>query len=350
MTAVSETYGESCAGSRRRRACGRCGCCVSWVVAAAAIWVAAAAACPGSALDQTGAAFARRRGDRDPQRGAAAGARGAAPAVHARRRLPARPGRRRARAACSRDDVVPDDIRVDGFGDALLAALVIAAVSMVLQAVLGTNDDDEYTLRVTRRIARRQGARATDRRAGHRLPRDRRARAAGAARRDARRQRADDGALDRRGRLPARRVGDRPLVADRRQPGRASCSARTRTSRRSAGSRRRRGLHDGLLVAGRLRRDRAAPRTGDGTARRRRREPRQPALGRGGGDDPHREPHRTPRSGANPGYRAFFANGFNVTRALVLFFWEVALEVTAAARAPSAATCGRAGTAAASIR
>src|SRR3954466_12797305 len=28
---------------------------------------------------------------------------------------------------------------------------------------------------------------------------------------------------------------------------------------------------------------------------------------------------------ANPGYRAFFANGFNVTRSLVLFFFEVML-------------------------
>ena len=36
---------------------------------------------------------------------------------------------------------------------------------------------------------------------------------------------------------------------------------------------------------------------------------------------------------ANPGYRTFFANGFNVTRALVLFFWEVVLEWTAALRA-----------------
>ena len=36
---------------------------------------------------------------------------------------------------------------------------------------------------------------------------------------------------------------------------------------------------------------------------------------------------------ANPGYRAFFANGFNVTRALVLFFWEVVLEWVAALRA-----------------
>ena len=36
---------------------------------------------------------------------------------------------------------------------------------------------------------------------------------------------------------------------------------------------------------------------------------------------------------ANPGYRAFLANGFNVTRALVLFVWEVLLEWTAAIRA-----------------
>ena len=35
---------------------------------------------------------------------------------------------------------------------------------------------------------------------------------------------------------------------------------------------------------------------------------------------------------ANPGYRAFFANGFNVMRLLVLFFFEVFLELTAAGR------------------
>jgi len=35
---------------------------------------------------------------------------------------------------------------------------------------------------------------------------------------------------------------------------------------------------------------------------------------------------------ANPGYRAFLANGDNVTRTLVLFFWEVLLEWIAAAR------------------
>ncbi len=37
--------------------------------------------------------------------------------------------------------------------------------------------------------------------------------------------------------------------------------------------------------------------------------------------------------GVNPGYRAFFANGFNVTRVLVLFGWELFLEWTASLRA-----------------
>src|SRR5690606_16551120 len=35
----------------------------------------------------------------------------------------------------------------------------------------------------------------------------------------------------------------------------------------------------------------------------------------------------------NPGYRAFFANGFNVSRAIVLYIWELILEWTAAIRA-----------------
>ena len=52
-------------------------------------------------------------------------------------------------------DVLSDDVHVGSFGDALLAALVMSAVSLVLQVILGVNDDDEYTLRVTRRIAKR---------------------------------------------------------------------------------------------------------------------------------------------------------------------------------------------------
>ena len=49
--------------------------------------------------------------------------------------------------------------------------------------------------------------------------------------------------------------------------------------------------HDGLLVAGGLRGDRAPPRDRHRPAGRRRREPRQPALRRGRGGDPHRQPH-----------------------------------------------------------
>src|SRR3954454_6936084 len=54
--------------------------------------------------------------------------------------------------------IFPDHIRVDSFGDALLGALLIAAVSLVLEVILGTNADDVYSRRVPRRIARRQGA------------------------------------------------------------------------------------------------------------------------------------------------------------------------------------------------
>ncbi len=48
-------------------------------------------------------------------------------------------------------------IEVDSFGWALLAAVVIAAALIVLDVVLGVNDDDTFTFRVVRRIARRQG-------------------------------------------------------------------------------------------------------------------------------------------------------------------------------------------------
>jgi uncharacterized membrane protein YvlD (DUF360 family) len=48
-------------------------------------------------------------------------------------------------------------LRVDSFGWALLAALVIAAAMVVLDVILGVDDDDTYSLQVIRRIVRRQG-------------------------------------------------------------------------------------------------------------------------------------------------------------------------------------------------
>ena len=51
---------------------------------------------------------------------------------------------------------LPGAIAVDSFGSALLAALVIAAVSIALEVVTGTNDEDYYGLRVIQRVARRR--------------------------------------------------------------------------------------------------------------------------------------------------------------------------------------------------
>src|SRR3954454_669984 len=52
-------------------------------------------------------------------------------------------------------DIAPDALSVDGFGWALLAALAASAISVALHVAAGLNDDDVYTLRVIRRIARR---------------------------------------------------------------------------------------------------------------------------------------------------------------------------------------------------
>ncbi len=53
-------------------------------------------------------------------------------------------------------EIVPDAIAVDGFWWALLAALMVAAVSMAFEVVVGLNDDT-HMLRRTMRIARRSG-------------------------------------------------------------------------------------------------------------------------------------------------------------------------------------------------
>ena len=57
------------------------------------------------------------------------------------------------------DELFPDVLTIGSFGDALLAALVMAAVSIVIQVLTGTNDDDEYTLRVVKRVAAPPGGR-----------------------------------------------------------------------------------------------------------------------------------------------------------------------------------------------
>src|SRR6476620_895490 len=55
------------------------------------------------------------------------------------------------------DRITNGDLSVDSFWSALGVALVAAAVGVVLDVVFWTNDDDTYTYRVIRRIARRSG-------------------------------------------------------------------------------------------------------------------------------------------------------------------------------------------------
>ena len=50
-----------------------------------------------------------------------------------------------------------ESVQVDNFGWALAAALVVAAVTTVLQVLAGVDDDDSFGLRRTQRIARRVG-------------------------------------------------------------------------------------------------------------------------------------------------------------------------------------------------
>src|SRR5215218_4943078 len=302
---------------------------VSWATAAAAVAVAAAIV-PGFALEQSGAAFAVAA--------AIALLNAVVPPVLAALRLPFMlvAGFLLVLAADAlllqlAGDLLADDVRVDSFGDALLAALVMSAVSVVLEVIFGTNDDDAYTLRVTRRIARRQGATAPTEVPGIvfleidglALPILRDAMRDGSAPNMAR-WIAEDGyrlaewepdlssqtgasqagiLLGSNENIPAFRwvekEGGRMIACS--SP--ADCAELERRLATGRGLLADGGTSRGNLLSG---------------------EAEETILTVSRVDAERR---------ANPGYRAFLANGFNVTRALVLFVWEVALELTAATRA-----------------
>ena len=187
-------------------------------------------------------------------------------------------------------DLLDNTFTVDNFGWALLAALLVAAVSVFLEVIFGTNDDDTYTVRVVQRIARRQGGGDRNRRSRDHLPGDRRARAAGAPEGDAGRERLQHGPLGRRRHARADRVGDRPLLADGGEPGGDPARLQRGHPRVPLGGQGERHA-DGVLRSRRLCAHRGRARHGHRPARQRRLEPRQPALGRGRGGHPHRQPH-----------------------------------------------------------
>jgi len=302
---------------------------VSWVTAAAAVALAAAIL-PGFALEQSSAAFAVAA--------AVALLNAVVPPLLAALRLPFMlvAGFLLVLAADAlllqlAGNLLADDIRVDSFGDALLAALVMSAVSVVLETILGTNDDDAYTLRVTRRIAKRQGASApTDVPGivfleidGLALPILRDAMRDGSAPNMAR-WIAEDGYRlaewepDLSSQTGASQAGillgsNENIPAFRwveKETGRMiACSSPADCAELE----RRHATGQGLLANGGTSRGNLLSGEAEETIL---------TVSR---VDAERQ--------ANPGYRAFLANGFNVTRELVLFFWEVALELTAAARA-----------------
>jgi uncharacterized membrane protein YvlD (DUF360 family) len=226
-------------------------------------------------------------------------------------------------------DLVDGVLRVDGFGWALLAALVVAAVSVVFAVLL--DSDDMWSVRIARRIARRQGIIArTDVPGivfleidGLALPVLRRAMRDGSAPTMAR-WLAEDGYRltewepDLSSQTGASQAGillgsneDIPAFrwVEKETGTLMTCSA----PQDCAEIERRRATGIGLLV--------------DGGASR-------GNLLSGEADDVILTVSRMEaEKKSNPGYRAFLANGDNVTRTLVLFFWEVVLEWSAAIRA-----------------
>ena len=229
------------------------------------------------------------------------------------------------------DHLTHGDLTIDSFWSALGVGLVAAAVGVALDVVLGTNDDDTYAFRVIQRIARRSGERVeTD--------------AAGIVFLEI------DGLA-----LPvlqlAVRDGSVPNMASWLEAG-SHRLAEWETDLSSQTGASQAGILLGsnedipafrwveketatLMVC-------SAP--ADCAEIERRHLSGRGLLANGGasrgnlfsGEAEHvilTASRSEAERHANPGYRAFFANGFNVLRSLVLFFWEVVIELVASTKA-----------------
>ncbi|MGH3083397.1 MAG: phage holin family protein, partial [Gaiellaceae bacterium] len=227
-------------------------------------------------------------------------------------------------------DAVTDGVlRVDNFGWALLASLVVAAVSLVLAVILGS--DDMSSIRTAQRIAKRQGIIAStdvpgiiyleiD---GLALPVLRRAMRDGNAPTmarwlaDATHQLAE-WETDLSSQTGASQAGillgsNEDISAFRWVEKETATLMTCSAPPDCAEIERRHSTGVGLLA--------------DGGASR-------GNLLSGEADEVILTVSRMEaEKKSNPGYRAFLANGDNVTRTLVLFGWEVILEWTAALRA-----------------
>ena len=228
-------------------------------------------------------------------------------------------------------DALDNTFVVDNFWWALLAALLVSAVSVFLEVIFGTNDDDTYTLRVVQRIAKRQGgATRTDVPGIIYLEID------GLALTVLRRAMRDGNTPNMARWVAEGTHGLTEWETDLSSQTGASQAGILLGSNDDIPAFRWVDKESGTLTAcsapadcARIERDRA---TGigllvDGGASR-------GNLLSGEAEEVILTVSRMEaEKRANPGYRAFFANGFNVTRSLVLFAFEVLLEWTAALRA-----------------
>ena len=227
-------------------------------------------------------------------------------------------------------DAFPGAMHVPSLGWALAVSLLAAAAAMAITILAGMDDDDEYTLRVTRRIARRSGnVQRTDVPGviyleidGLGLPVLQRAMRDGNAPEMARW--LTDGShhmvewqTDLSSQTGASQAGillgsNEDIPAFRwveKSTGRVvACSGPDDCAEMET----RLATGAGLLVGGGASRGNLFSGEADATIL---------TVSR-----------LSAEKTANPGYRSFFANGFNVTRVLVLFFFEVGLEWVAAIR------------------
>ena len=219
-------------------------------------------------------------------------------------------------------------LTVDTFGWALLAALVVAAVSVVLAVVLGS--DDMSSIRIAHRIARRQGVIAStdvpgivyleiD---GLALPVLRRAMRDGNAPTMARWLRETHHLTEWETDLSSQTgasqagilLGSNEDISAFRWVEKETATLMTCSAPPDCAEIERRcGTGIGLLADGGASRGNLL--SGEAEA----------VILTVSRIDAEKK--------SNPGYRAFFANGDNVTRTLVLFGWEVILEWAAALRA-----------------
>ena len=217
---------------------------------------------------------------------------------------------------------------VDNFGWALLAAFIVAAVSVVLAVLLGS--DDMGSIRTAQRIAKRQGIIASTEVPGIvyleidglALPVLRRAMRDGNAPNMARWARDTHGLVEWETDLSSQTGASQAgilLGSNDNMPAFRWVEKETATMMTCSAPpdcaeiERRHATGIGLLVGG-------------GASRGN--------LLSGEAEDVILTVSRMDaEKKSNPGYRGFFANGDNATRTLVLFGWEVILEWTAALRA-----------------